>query len=404
VDLRDVGTLALQAGLDSEGAMVAMAIAQTEGGLRGAVGDYGRSFGPFQFYAGGQLNSFARDLGVSPAEAAQIATSQPDLAVQWALQPGGYLGDTIRAGQRQGLRGADLATYAQRHAQVSVSPDRAGTNYSILWGNQNPSDVGQRLSAAASAPPSIQDAYAQQYGGSAAPSGTPSLQDALQQAGLGTAALGAPSLQDALQQQYAPATTDEWARSSGGAWPTTSDAWANAAPTLDDAYAQARAGGRVFPVSGYTGTINTHWGSVRGGSDLMAPRGTPINVMQSGTVLNSGWDNVGGNSLLVKGDDGLQYYYAHFDQPSPIKTGQRVNAGDYVAPVGNTGDASAGPTHLHIGIGPSIRLGADKYGGTGGDYDAVGLLQDTLSSGSSGWSDVAAPSIQDALAQAAAAG
>ena len=72
---------------------------------------------------------------------------------------------------------------------------------------------------------------------------------------------------------------------------------------------------------------------------------------------------------------GNQYYYAHFDKPSALKAGQHVNAGDYIAPVGNTGDASGGPTHLHIGIGPDIKLGADKYGGTGGDYDAVSLLQ-----------------------------
>lgn len=136
--------------------------------------------------------------------------------------------------------------------------------------------------------------------------------------------------------------------------------------------------GRVFPVQGFSGPVQDHWGSVLGGSDLMAPRGTPIVVMEPGKVIESGWDNVGGNSLLVQGNDGNQYYYAHFDSPSALKVGQQVAAGQYVAPVGNTGDAKGGPTHLHIGIGPDIKLGADKYGGTGGDYNAVGLLQSTL--------------------------
>lgn len=141
---------------------------------------------------------------------------------------------------------------------------------------------------------------------------------------------------------------------------------------------QSPAGGMVFPVQGFKGPVQDHWGSVLGGSDLMAPRGTPISVMEGGKVLESGWDNVGGNSLLIQGNDGNQYYYAHFDKPSDLKVGQQVTAGTYVAPVGNTGDASGGPTHLHIGIGPDIKLGADKYGGTGGDYNAVGLLQSTL--------------------------
>jgi murein DD-endopeptidase MepM/ murein hydrolase activator NlpD len=138
------------------------------------------------------------------------------------------------------------------------------------------------------------------------------------------------------------------------------------------------AGGRVFPVANFQGPVQDHWGSVLGGSDLMAPRGTPISVMESGKVVESGYNQVGGNSLLIQGDDGNQYYYAHFDQPSDLKVGQQVNAGTYIAPVGNTGDASGGPTHLHIGIGPNILLGNDKYGGTGGDYNAVGLLQSTL--------------------------
>src|SRR5262245_1958108 len=125
----------MQSGLDVEGAMVAAAIAQTEGGLTGAVGDRGQSFGPFQFHTGGQLRNFARDMGVSLAEAGQLARTRPDVAVQWALRPGGYLGDSIRTGQRQGLHGAQLATYAQHYGQVSVSPERAGTNFNALWAN-----------------------------------------------------------------------------------------------------------------------------------------------------------------------------------------------------------------------------------------------------------------------------
>jgi murein DD-endopeptidase MepM/ murein hydrolase activator NlpD len=157
---------------------------------------------------------------------------------------------------------------------------------------------------------------------------------------------------------------------------------APAAPSTDtnatDAVPQDTTSGRVFPVQGYNGQVDLHWGDVKGGSDLFAPRGTPIVAMEPGKVVESGANSVGGNSVLVQGDDGLQYYYAHGDATPSVNVGDRVTAGQYLMPVGDTGDAKGRGTHLHIGIGPDIRLGADKYGGTGGDYDAVGLLRSTL--------------------------
>jgi len=132
-------------------------------------------------------------------------------------------------------------------------------------------------------------------------------------------------------------------------------------------------------VQGYQGAVQNHWGAVKGGSDLFAPRGTPVVAMRGGKVIESGWNAVGGNSVLIQGDDGLQYYYAHGNEKPSVQVGQTVGAGAFLMPVGDTGDAKGTGTHLHIGIGPTIMLGADKYGGTGGDYDAVGMLQAALS-------------------------
>jgi murein DD-endopeptidase MepM/ murein hydrolase activator NlpD len=134
----------------------------------------------------------------------------------------------------------------------------------------------------------------------------------------------------------------------------------------------------VFPLPDFKGPVQDHWGSVLGGSDLFAPRGTPVSVMTGGKVVESGYNSIGGNSVLIQGDDGLQYYYAHGDATPSVKVGDRVSPGQFLMPVGDTGDAKGTGTHLHLGIGPDIKLGADKYGGTGGDYDAVGLLQRTL--------------------------
>jgi len=121
------------ASMGEEAGRVAAAIALTEGGLNGARGDNGQSAGVFQFYGGGgQLNNFAAYLNTSLEEAANIATQRPDLAVQYALR--GYLGAAIQAGLDAGLSGPELATYAQRYGQVSVSPERAGQSYNSLFG------------------------------------------------------------------------------------------------------------------------------------------------------------------------------------------------------------------------------------------------------------------------------
>ena len=136
--------------------------------------------------------------------------------------------------------------------------------------------------------------------------------------------------------------------------------------------------GYVFPVQGYTQTVPDHWGEVKGGSDLFAPRGTPVMAMRGGKVVSAGNNSVGGNAVTIQGDDGLEYYYAHLDAPPSVKTGDTISAGTFLGPVGDTGNAKGKGTHLHIGIGPSIREGSDKYGGTGGDFDAVGLMNNVL--------------------------
>jgi len=181
--------------------MAAMAIAKTEGALNGQVGDNGQSFGPFQFFRGGQLPNFARALGVSLAEAGHIAQAEPDVAVRWALQPGGYLGDVLRSGERQGLSGSRLATYGQTHGQVSVSPERAGSNYDSLWGDYDPGASGGQAAAVAN---------------SASPA--PTLQDALGQAGqsiggfFGNVGQGIGNLASSV----APTLQEAWAQVTGG--------------------------------------------------------------------------------------------------------------------------------------------------------------------------------------------
>jgi len=139
--------------------------------------------------------------------------------------------------------------------------------------------------------------------------------------------------------------------------------------------------GQVFPLSVKPDNTPTATYHSQGGSDLMAPRGTPVLNMQSGAVQEVFTDNgshqVGGNAVLVHGDDGLDYYYAHFDQPSAVKVGQRVSTGEQIGAVGNSGNAfkgGEGATHLHIGIGHGISNGVGSEGGLGQNFNAQQLL------------------------------
>ncbi len=133
---------------------------------------------------------------------------------------------------------------------------------------------------------------------------------------------------------------------------------------------------RVFPVDGVNTPVGSHWGveGERGGTDIFAARGTPVRAMVSGVVSQVATQGLGGNVLTISGDDGHQYYYAHLDQPPPVRQGQRVEAGVQVGAVGDTGNARGKGHHLHIGIGQStIYSGNGVRSGTG-DADAVQIL------------------------------
>jgi hypothetical protein len=145
--------------LGPEGQKALQAVLITEGGLSGARGDQGASAGPLQFFGtpsqAGQLTNFAQARGLTLEQARQRVETNPNEAVAWAIgtpeQPG-YLGAAIQRGQQRGLNGADLATYAQRTGQVSVSPERAGANYQAMFGGG-----GGPVGGAAGTQPTIRD-------------------------------------------------------------------------------------------------------------------------------------------------------------------------------------------------------------------------------------------------------
>jgi len=129
------------------------------------------------------------------------------------------------------------------------------------------------------------------------------------------------------------------------------------------------AGGYVFPVYGpssFTDTFGALRSDVSGGwhhgDDIFAPLGAPVLAVAYGTVFSVGWNKIGGNRLWVRDGQGNLFYYAHLSAFTPLAlNGNKVNAGDVLGFVGNTGDAQGTPTHLHFEIHPVglIGLGYD---------------------------------------------
>ncbi len=99
-------------------------------------------------------------------------------------------------------------------------------------------------------------------------------------------------------------------------------------------------------------------GTFHEGNDVLAPLDTPAVAVVNGVIRQK----IGpkqGNAIWLDGDDGNQYFYAHFDAYAGVD--RRVAAGEVIGYVGNTGDAAGGPTHVHFEIHPAGGPAVDAY-------------------------------------------
>jgi murein DD-endopeptidase MepM/ murein hydrolase activator NlpD len=143
--------------------------------------------------------------------------------------------------------------------------------------------------------------------------------------------------------------------------------------------APVSAAGAAFPVVGYQGQVQLHWGEDAGAADLMAPIGTQVAAMTNGQVVDAGWSDIGGwNVTIYDPTSGLTFYYAHLANQPLVQRGQALTAGSIIGQVGDTGNAKGGPSHLHLGIGYGIQSGTGPRGGSGINFNAVAYLQQVL--------------------------
>ncbi len=94
------------------------------------------------------------------------------------------------------------------------------------------------------------------------------------------------------------------------------------------------------------------------GADLMAPRGTEIVAPRGGRVT-FGESLRGGRFFELTGADGTVYYGAHLD--SVIGGDRVVEAGATIGTVGDSGNASGGPSHVHFEIEPANGRPVNPY-------------------------------------------
>lgn len=63
--------------------------------------------------------------------------------------------------------------------------------------------------------------------------------------------------------------------------------------------------------------------------------------MCNGIILTKNYDEDGyGNYIIIKGNDGKGFLYAHMREASPLSIGEEVKIGDYVGHEGTTGNST----------------------------------------------------------------
>lgn len=98
------------------------------------------------------------------------------------------------------------------------------------------------------------------------------------------------------------------------------------------------------------------------GIDIAGPVGTELlATCKEGTVTNVGTnkDAPSGYFVAIDCDCGISILYAHLQEPSQLKRGDPVHAGDVVGKRGNTGHSRG--SHLHYSVKIRVKIGQESY-------------------------------------------
>ncbi len=112
--------------------------------------------------------------------------------------------------------------------------------------------------------------------------------------------------------------------------------------------------GFIFPLPSGSWKVSSYYGDGRNhkGVDLCASKGTAIYAVASGTVTKSTYHKSFGYYVEIDHGNGISTLYAHASALC-VSVGTRVNAGEVVALVGNTGNSYGNHLHFEVRVGSS---------------------------------------------------
>jgi peptidoglycan LD-endopeptidase LytH len=110
------------------------------------------------------------------------------------------------------------------------------------------------------------------------------------------------------------------------------------------------------------------WGAPRSGGrkhkgvDIFGPMGQEVYAITDGVVSRHSTSRLGGLGLYLAGDDGNVYYYSHLSSVLPgYLPGRRVEAGEWIASNGDSGNARGGAPHIHMEVRPGGGSNVNPY-------------------------------------------
>lgn len=126
----------------------------------------------------------------------------------------------------------------------------------------------------------------------------------------------------------------------------------------------------VFPQEPLVTHFTDSWGDARSagrshrGTDLMAPKGTPVYAIADGLVTIVKTGDRAGRWVAVAHDDGWESWYMHLNNDNPgtddgdadwsltlapgVSEGEYVVAGELIGWVGDSGNAETSSSHTHF--------------------------------------------------------
>ncbi len=154
---------------------------------------------------------------------------------------------------------------------------------------------------------------------------------------------------------FVPTQNSSRSRATILASPNTNTSLDNTTPVTLAGYPLATVAQVALPYGWQTNPSN---GEVffHSGIDLLAPAGTPVQVVDAGKVVFAGEQGTYGNLVIVNHASGLQSRYAQLESIK-VSVGQQVQPGEELGNVGSTGQPSISETHLHFEIRSSSSLG-----------------------------------------------